>query len=262
MNENLIPAFERLIEVVHELREKCPWDRVQTIESLRHLTIEETYELSDAILDNDWDELEIELGDILLHVLFYSRIGEEEDKFSTTDMMETLTKKLIRRHPHIYGDVTADTPDQVSKNWEEIKMAEKKHKKKKRVLDGVPNSLPSLIQALRIQEKVSNMGFDWDDPKDVWAKVKEEMDEFQHEVIAGGSKERMEAEFGDILFSLVNYARFMEVNPEDALAKANRRFKKRFEYIEETVEQEGKDLKGMSLAQMDKYWEEGKKKLG
>ncbi|MCB9233071.1 MAG: nucleoside triphosphate pyrophosphohydrolase [Bacteroidia bacterium] len=259
MNEQLLPAFSRLFEVVHELREKCPWDKEQTRESLRHLTIEEVYELSDSILDDDWDEMKVELGDILLHVLFYSRIGEEENKFSTEEMITTLTEKLIRRHPHIYGDVQADSTDKVLRNWEEIKMAEKKNQKKKRVLDGVPNSMPSLIKALRIQEKVRNVGFDWDNPQDVWLKVQEELGEFKEEAEKGAAKEKLEDEFGDILFSLVNYARFIGINPDDALNRTNHKFKKRFEFIEEAIEKEGKNLKDLNLKEMDVYWEQAKK---
>lgn len=260
MNENLLPAFQRIFDVVAELREKCPWDREQTKESLRHLTIEETYELSDAVLRDDWNDMKVEIGDLLLHVLFYSRIAEEQNEFDTQQMMESLTDKLIRRHPHIYGDVEANDSDTVIKNWEEIKMREKA-KGKKKVLDGVPNSMPSLIQAMRIQEKVSNVGFDWEEPEDVWNKVKEELNEFE---TAGreGNQEEMEKEFGDLLFSLINHARFLKINPEDALAKTNLKFKNRFEYLEEKVQTDGRSLKEMSLAEMDEIWEEAKLEEG
>jgi MazG family protein len=263
MNEQLIPAFERLFQVVHELREKCPWDKEQTKESLRTLTIEETYELSDAILQDDWQELKTEIGDILLHVLFYSRLGEEQGKFSTEDMITALTEKLIRRHPHIYGEVTADTADQVTRNWEQIKMEEKKNQKKKSVLSGVPQSMPALIKAQRMQEKVASVGFDWDETEQVWEKVKEEMEELKVEAdkmkSGENNHEKLENEFGDVLFSLVNYARFMKINPEDALEKTNRKFRNRFEYLEAKATEAGKNLKEMSLAEMDEIWEESKK---
>lgn len=260
MNDGLLPAFQRLFNTVHELREKCPWDKEQTKESLRTLTIEETYELSDAILQDEWDEMKKELGDILLHILFYSRIGEEQGHFSTTEMIDTLTEKLIRRHPHIYGDMQLATADEVTANWEQIKMREKKDEKKKSVLSGVPQSMPALIKAQRMQEKVSSVGFDWDESEQVWAKVKEELDEFKVEVDAGQSQDRLEKEFGDLLFSLVNYARFLKINPEDALEKTNRKFRNRFEYLETKVAEQGKQLKGMTLAEMDEIWEESKRR--
>jgi MazG family protein len=262
MNDHLLPAFERLFNIVHELREKCPWDREQTKESLRTLTIEETYELSDSILQNDWQELKTEIGDILLHVLFYARLGEEQGHFTTEGMINALSDKLIRRHPHIYGDVTANTADQVTKNWEQIKMEEKKSQKKKSVLSGVPQSMPALIKAQRMQEKVASVGFDWDEAEPVWLKVREEMEEFKTEADAhaqtGDNQEKMEKEFGDLLFSLVNYARFMKINPEDALEKTNRKFRNRFEYLEVKVAEAGKDLRDMTLAEMDQIWEESK----
>ncbi|MEM7037420.1 MAG: nucleoside triphosphate pyrophosphohydrolase, partial [Bacteroidota bacterium] len=253
MNENLIPAFQRIFDVVAELREKCPWDREQTKESLRHLSIEEVYELSDAILDDDWDEIKVEVGDILLHVLFYARLGEEAGKFSTADMMTALTEKLIRRHPHIYGNVQADDSNTVIKNWEQIKMEEKKAKgldqKKKSVLSGVPKGLPSLIKAMRMQEKVRSVGFDWEKPEQVWEKVGEEMQEVREEVeryqqaeANAENKEKMEKEFGDLMFSLVNYARFLDINPEDALEKTNQKFRSRFEFLENRVAETGQNL--------------------
>lgn len=265
MNENLLPAFQRLFDVVHELREKCPWDREQTKETLRYLTIEETYELSDAILEDDWKELKVESGDLLLHVLFYAMLGEEKGEFSTEEMMDSLTDKLIRRHPHIYGDVKAESSDKVIQNWEEIKMKEKAGQKKKSVLSGVPKGLPSLIKAMRIQEKVRNVGFDWEEPGQVWEKVQEELSEFKVEADAwqdagkGEEKrEAMENEFGDILFALVNYARHLDINPGDALEKTNQKFKRRFEFLEARVSEEGRNLKEMSLEEMDVIWEEAK----
>jgi XTP/dITP diphosphohydrolase len=268
MNENLLPAFQRLYDVVHELREKCPWDREQTKESLRHLTIEETYELCDAILKDDWDELKVEAGDLLLHILFYGMLAEEENRFTTTDLINELTDKLIRRHPHVYGDMQAATSEEVSANWEAIKAHERKllgdryKEKKKTLLSGVPVSMPSLVKALRMQEKVRSVGFDWEHPEQVWGKVVEEMEEFHAEAelhrTQGGNEELMEKEFGDLLFSLVNYARFVGINPEDALAKTNEKFRNRFEYLETQATAQGKDLRKMSLAEMDVYWEESK----
>ena len=269
MNEKLLPTFQRLYDVVHELREKCPWDRVQTKESLRHLTIEETYELADAILKDDWEELKVETGDILLHVLFYSMLAEEEGRFSTEDMVQELIDKLVRRHPHVYGDMQLGSAEEVSLNWEQIKAHERKvlgdryKEKKKTVLSGVPISMPSLVKALRMQEKVRSVGFDFDEPEQVWAKVKEEMEEFHVEAeahrVSGENKEKMEKEFGDLLFSLVNYARFVGINPEDALAKTNEKFRNRFEYLEEQATAQGLDLRKMTLAEMDVYWEESKR---
>lgn len=265
MNEQLLPEFQRLFDVVHELREKCPWDREQTKESLRHLSIEEVYELSDAIINDDWDEIKVELGDLLLHVLFYARIGEEQTRFSTAEMITSLTEKLIRRHPHIYGDVDAEDSDTVIRNWEEIKMREKKNQKKKTVLSGVPKGLPSLIKAMRMQEKVRNVGFDWEHEGQVWDKVNEELSEFKEAAdahkAAGGKqaeKEALEMEFGDLLFSLVNYARFLDINPEDALEKTNAKFRRRFEYLEAKVNEQGGNLKEMNLEEMDVIWEEAK----
>lgn len=262
MNEELLPAFARLTQVVHELREKCPWDKVQTKESLRHLTIEEVYEMSDAILQDDWQELKTELGDILLHVLFYARIGEEQGQFSTTDMINGLTEKLIRRHPHIYGDLKAETAEDVNRNWEQIKMLEKKDQKKKSVLSGVPQGMPALIKAQRMQEKVASVGFDWDEPEQVWLKVQEELEELHVEAkkhaLDGNNHDRMEKEFGDLLFSLVNYARFLKINSEDALEHTNLKFRNRFEYLESRVNDAGGNLKDMTLAEMDAIWEESK----
>jgi len=262
MNQDLIPNFERLFEVVHELREKCPWDMKQTKDTLRYLTIEETYELSEAIIEGDWPEMEVEVGDLMLHILFYARLAEEKGEWSTASMFKTLTDKLIRRHPHIYGDVSADTSEEVIQNWEEIKLKEKGGKKKK-VLSGVPKGLPALVKAMRIQEKVKNVGFDWEEPQQVWEKVREELGEFEQEAkqmdnATAEQKERLEGEFGDVLFALVNYARHLDINPEDALEKTNRKFKRRFEYLEDKVEEQEKSLKSMSLAEMDEIWEEAK----
>lgn len=261
MNENLLPTFQRLFEVVHELREKCPWDMKQTKESLRYLTIEETYELSDAILQDDWEELKVEVGDLLLHILFYARLGEEQGAFSTEEMIQSLTDKLIRRHPHIYGDMELDTAEDVIVNWEKIKMKEKAGQRKS-VLSGVPNGLPSLIKAMRIQEKVRSVGFDWENEGQVWAKVEEEMQEFKAELdkekAGKGDRDKVEMEFGDLLFALVNYARHHDINPEDALERTNRKFRGRFEYLEERVWETGQDLKNMSLEEMDVLWDEAK----
>lgn len=263
MNENLLPTFQRLFDVVHELREKCPWDRKQTKESLRYLTIEETYELSDAVLEDDWEELKVEVGDLLLHILFYALLGEEKGLFSTTDMMQSLTDKLIRRHPHIYGDVEADSADEVIANWEKIKLREKENAgERKAVLSGVPKGLPALIKAMRMQEKVKSVGFDWEEPGQVWDKVQEEMGELHAELEkekkGEGDRKAIEGEFGDLLFALVNYARHLDINPEDALERTNRKFKKRFDYLEERVWESGKDMKTMSLEEMDVIWDEAK----
>lgn len=257
MNDSL-KAFERLHEIVAELREKCPWDRVQTKESLRHLTIEETYELADAVLKNDYDEIKVELGDLLLHVLFYTRLAEEKEKFTLEDVITSLSEKLIRRHPHIYGPEAVDSPEEVAVNWELIKAKENKGKKKdKLTLDGVPRHLPSLIKAMRMQEKAANVGFDWDHEDDVWDKVKEELLEFE----TAANSEEKEAEMGDLLFSLVNYCRFKGINPEDALAKTNRKFKSRFEYVELQAQAHQKSLQDMSLSEMEAFWQEAKTKV-
>ena len=229
------------------------------------MTIEETYELADAIIKDDWLELKIEAGDLLLHLLFYAMIAEEKGLFSTEDMVKSLTEKLIRRHPHVYGDLKMASAEEVTRNWEQIKALEKANlpQKKKTLLSGVPISMPSLIKALRMQEKVRAVGFDWDEPEQVWGKVAEEMQEFHVEAenyrLTGEGKEKMEKEFGDVLFSLVNYARFVDINPEDALAKTNEKFRNRFEYLEAKAEEDGRDLKSMTLAEMDVYWEESKK---
>ena len=253
MQEKL-KAFERLLTIMDELREQCPWDKKQTIESLRHLTIEETYELSDAILDKDMLNIKKELGDVLLHIVFYARIASETNDFNIADVINSLCEKLISRHPHIYGDVKVENEEQVKENWEKLKLKEGN----KSVLGGVPKSLPSLIKASRIQEKARAVGFDWEKPEQVWEKVQEEIAEFKHEVEQKSSKEKMEGEFGDVLFSLINYARFNDINPEDALEKTNRKFIKRFQYLESEAAKAGKQLSDMTLAEMDVYWNKAK----
>jgi len=251
-----LAAFEKLLDVMDELRAKCPWDKKQTIESLRYLTIEETYELSEAILENDMDEVKNELGDLMLHIVFYSKIASEKQSFDISDVLKSITKKLIRRHPHIYSNVEANSAEDVTNNWEKIKLTEGK----KSVLSGVPASLPPLVKAYRIQEKARGVGFDWEEPHQVWDKVLEELNELKTEVENKESKEKIENEFGDLLFALVNYARFIEVNPEDALEKTNKKFISRFNYLEKTSKNEGRSLHKMSLVEMDKYWNEAKEK--
>ncbi|MEM8763933.1 MAG: nucleoside triphosphate pyrophosphohydrolase [Bacteroidota bacterium] len=248
-----IAAFARLLNIMDELREKCPWDRKQTMQSLRHLTIEETYELGDAILENDLEEVKKELGDLLLHIVFYAKIGSEQKAFDIADVAHGICEKLISRHPHIYGNVEVEDEDDVKRNWENLKLKEGK----KSVLEGVPQSLPALVKANRIQEKVAGVGFDWEEPQQVFAKLTEELDEFQEEV-KKGDNEKMEAEFGDVLFSMVNYARFLDINPENALERTNKKFIKRFQYLEKKAKEGGKTLKEMSLAEMDVFWEEAK----
>lgn len=237
-----------------ELRAQCPWDREQTTESLRHLTIEETYELSDAILANDAEEIKKELGDILLHIVFYAKIGEEKKQFDIESVITQLCEKLIRRHPHIYGDVVAENSDTVKQNWEQIKLKEKGNEKKS-VLAGVPQSMPALVKAYRMQEKAAQVGFDWENKEQVWAKVEEELQEFK----TAENNEEKENELGDVLFSLVNYARFSNINPDDALEKTNRKFIKRFNYIESKAEAGQLDLRDVGLAKMDEWWNEAKK---
>jgi XTP/dITP diphosphohydrolase len=253
--EEKLKAFERLLIIMDELREKCPWDKKQTIESIRHLTIEETYELSDAILDKDLKNIKKELGDILLHIVFYARIASETNEFDIKDVIDSLCEKLIHRHPHIYGDVKVENEEQVKENWEKLKLKEGN----KSVLGGVPKSLPSLIKASRIQEKARAVGFDWEKPEQVWEKVQEEITELKHEIDTNASKEKIENEFGDVLFSLINYARFMDINPEDALEKTNRKFIKRFQYLETEAAKAGKQLSEMTLAEMDVYWNKAKR---
>ena len=250
-----LKAFKRLLDIMDELREKCPWDRKQTFETLRHLTIEETYELGDAILDNDLEDVKKELGDLLLHIVFYSKIGSEKKVFDIADVANQISEKLIHRHPHIYGDTYVENADQVEKNWEAIKLKEGK----KSVLDGVPKSLPALVKALRIQDKVSGVGFDWNNDGEVLAKVKEELAELSTE-INSGDLNQMEAELGDVMFSLVNYARFLKINPETALERTNKKFIKRFNYIEEKAEKSQRKVSELSIEEMEVLWEEAKKK--
>jgi len=252
--ERKLKAFERLLTVMDELREKCPWDKKQTMESLRHLTIEETYELTDAILDKDPGNIKKELGDVLLHIVFYARIASETGAFDIADVMDSLCEKLIHRHPHIYGDVKADSPEEVKKNWEKLKLKEGN----KSVLSGVPVSLPAMVKASRIQEKARAVGFDWDNPEQVWDKVNEELREFKTEVENKSSQEKIEDELGDVFFSLINYARFMNANPEDALEKTNKKFIKRFQFLESQAVLDGKKLDQMTLTEMDVYWNKAK----
>ena len=248
-----LKAFERLLTIMDELREQCPWDKKQTMETLRHLTIEETYELGDAILDNDLEEVKKELGDVLLHIVFYSKIGSETNDFDIADVCNTICDKLISRHPHIYGDVKVQNEEDVKRNWENLKLKEGK----KSVLEGVPQSLPALVKANRIQEKVAGVGFDWEQPNQVWEKVQEELMEFKEEV-ENGNQEAIESEFGDVMFSMVNYARFLKINPENALERTNKKFSKRFMYLEQKAKEINKPLKDMTLAEMDVFWEEAK----
>tara|TARA_B100001059_G_scaffold50628_1_gene43830 strand:+ start:29438 stop:30214 length:777 start_codon:yes stop_codon:yes gene_type:complete len=249
-----LQALERLLDIMDELREKCPWDRKQTFETLRHLTIEETYELGDAILDNDLEEIKKELGDLLLHIVFYSKIGSEKKAFDIADVANQISDKLIQRHPHIYGETDVENADQVVKNWEDIKLKEGK----KSVLEGVPKSLPALVKAHRIQDKVSGVGFDWNQKEAVLEKVKEELDELSSEVNAGDSK-KMEAELGDVMFSLVNYARFLKVSAENALERTNKKFIKRFNYIEEKAKKSQIKVSELSIEEMEILWQEAKK---
>ncbi|MCM8568328.1 nucleoside triphosphate pyrophosphohydrolase [Gramella jeungdoensis] len=252
--EDQLKAFDRLLTIMDELREQCPWDRKQTMESLRHLTIEETYELGDAILDKDMDEIKKELGDVLLHLVFYAKIGSETNDFDIADVANSICDKLVDRHPHIYGDIEVADEEEVKKNWENLKLKEGK----KSVLEGVPRSLPAMVKANRIQDKVAGVGFDWEEPQQVFEKLKEELEELQHEVKTD-NRDEIEAEFGDVLFSMINYARFLKVNPENALERTNKKFIKRFQYLEDKAKESNKDLKDMSLAEMDVFWNEAKK---
>ena len=253
MKDERLVAFERLLNIMDDLRAKCPWDKKQTMESLRHLTIEETYELGDAILNNDLQEVKKELGDLLLHIVFYAKIGSETNSFNIADVANSVCEKLIERHPHIYGDVQVNNEEDVKRNWEKIKLKEGN----KSVLGGVPKSLPALVKATRIQDKAAGVGFDWDNIDDVFAKIKEEIDELHAEVKAQ-KQSNIESEFGDVLFSLINYARFLKVNPEDALERTNRKFIARFQYLEEKATAQGKSLKDMTLQEMETYWQEAK----
>ena len=248
-------AFERMLIIMDELREQCPWDKKQTMDSLRYLTIEELYELSDAILDKDMPEIKKELGDLLLHIVFYARIASETNDFDISDVINGVCDKLVHRHPHIYGDVKVNDEMEVKRNWEKLKLKEGK----KSVLEGVPRSLPAIVKAFRIQEKVRGIGFDWDNKSQIWEKVLEEIEELKAEV-ENKNKERIESEFGDVLFALINYARFIDVNPEDALERCNKRFIKRFQIMEKKLKEEEKDLLDMNLDQMNKYWRWAKNK--
>ena len=254
MNEKL-KAFERLLNIMDDLRAKCPWDQQQTFESLRHLTIEEVYELGDAILENNAENIKKELGDILLHIIFYAKIAAEKNMFDIADVINRECEKLIHRHPHIYGDKKVESAEQVSKNWEQLKLKEGN----KSVLEGVPASLPSMVKAMRIQEKARSSGFDWETKDQVWEKVLEELNEFKSEAEKGNS-DRMKNEFGDLIFSLINYARFIGVNPEEALERTNIKFIKRFKYIENSANENGRKLHDMTLTEMDKIWDEAKAK--
>ena len=248
-----LQAFDRLLTIMDELREQCPWDQKQTMETLRPLTIEETYELGDAILDNDLEEVKGELGDLLLHIVFYAKIGSETGTFDIADVSNEICEKLISRHPHIYADVTVTDEKQVKQNWENLKLKEGK----KSVLEGVPKSLPALVKASRIQEKVAGVGFDWEHSDQVWDKVEEEIGELKEE-IKNNNQDAIEDEFGDVLFSLINYARFLNINPDNALERTNKKFVKRFKYLEKKAKGLQKSLSDMTLAEMDVYWEEAK----
>jgi len=260
MSPNAEAAFSRLVNIMNDLREKCPWDRKQTIQSLRQMTIEETYELADAITGNDWNGIREELGDLLLHIVFYAKIGSEQNQFGLVEMIDGICDKLIYRHPHIYGDVKVNNEDDVKKNWEQLKMREGK----KSVLGGVPDSLPALIKAYRIQEKAAQVKFEWENIDDVWKKVEEETEELKNEIAARTSDEdaaanqKVEEEFGDLLFALVNYARFLKVDPETALERTNIKFMRRFKFIEERATALDKPLKDMTLEEMDGIWNEAK----
>jgi len=252
--EQQLQAFGQLLDIMDELRLKCPWDKKQTFESLRHLTIEETYELGDAILNNDFQEIKKELGDVLLHIVFYAKIGSETNDFDIADVANSISEKLIHRHPHIYSDVKVKDEEEVKQNWEKLKLKEGKES----VLEGVPVSLPSMVKANRIQDKVSGVGFDWEKPEQVWEKVQEELSELNDEIVKG-NQDKIESEFGDVLFSMINYARFINVNPENALERTNKKFINRFQYLEKASKKLGKSLEEMSLAEMDIFWNESKK---
>jgi XTP/dITP diphosphohydrolase len=254
MDSRLV-AFERLLNIMDDLREKCPWDQKQTLESLRHLTIEETYELADAITANDMNELKGEIGDLFLHMVFYCKIGEEKNVFNVTEVLNAICDKLVHRHPHVYGDTEVESEEEVKRNWEKLKLKEGR----KSVLSGVPNSLPALVKAYRVQEKVKGIGFEWEKRSDVWAKVEEEMNELQEEVESNAPIAKIEDEFGDVLFSLINYARFIGVNPEDALSRTNQKFIKRFTSMETLMDKDNLSLAESDLELMDKYWEIAKR---
>lgn len=252
MDARLI-AFQRLLDIMDQLREQCPWDKKQTMESLRYLTLEEVYELSDAIVENDFDEIKKELGDVMLHLVFYSKIASESNRFNISDVLNGICDKLVHRHPHIYGDIKVSSEEEVKANWEKLKLKEGK----KSVLEGVPKSLPAMVKAIRIQEKARGVGFDWDDKEQVWSKVQEELAEFKQEIDNKDSQKSKE-EFGDLLFSLINYSRFIDINPEDALEKTNKKFIKRFQFMEKELSKENKTMDQMSLSELDVYWNKAK----
>jgi XTP/dITP diphosphohydrolase len=254
--EEKVAAFRRLLEIMDQLRENCPWDKKQTLESLRYLTIEETYELSDSILEKDLESIKKELGDLMLHLVFYARIASETGAFSILDVLNNINTKLIHRHPHIFGDVKVTDAKNVRDNWEKIKLMEKGNQS---VLSGVPKSLPAIVKAYRIQEKASGVGFDWERPEQVWDKVNEELNELREVVENDDSPERKEDELGDLLFSIVNYARFIDVNPEDALERTNKKFIQRFQYLETKAQENQKPMHEMTLEEMDVFWNEAKK---
>ncbi len=260
MNKKTADAVARLVDIMDELREKCPWDREQTIESLRKNTIEETYELVDAIDEGNLDHVREELGDLLLHIVFYSKIGSEKGAFDLSDVADGISDKLVYRHPHVFGDVQADTPGQVKHNWEELKQRE--GKKRKGVLSGVPQSLPAMVKAYRVGEKAASIGFDWEKREDVWDKVAEERAELKAEIDGGGGQRRIEEEFGDLFFALINAARLYNVDPEQALERTNKKFIQRFNYIESKAAESGRELGGMALAEMDVLWNEAKSRNG
>ena len=252
--EKKLAAFERLLKIMDELRAQCPWDKVQTFETLRTLSIEEVYELSDAIIEGNKIDIKKEIGDVLLHIVFYAKIGSETNDFDITDVINSLCEKLIHRHPHIYGNVKVANETEVKENWEKLKLLEGN----KSVLGGVPKSLPAMIKAQRIQEKARAIGFDWDEPAQVWQKVQEESNELKAEIDANAAHAKIEDEFGDVLFSIINYARFVGVNPEDALERTNKKFIKRFQYLEQEAAKNNKNLSDMTLAEMDVYWNQAK----
>ena len=251
-----LEAFSRLLDIMDDLRQGCPWDRKQTFDSLRNLTIEEVYELADAIIEKNPQEIKKELGDLLLHIVFYAKLGSETGDFDIADVAQAISEKLIYRHPHIYGDVKVKDEKEVKENWERLKLKEGK----KSVLEGVPKSLPAMVKAMRLQEKAKGVGFDWENKEQVWKKVQEEISEFQNEE-KQQNKTKMEEEFGDVLFALINYARFAGIDPETALEKTNKKFIKRFQFLENKIKEEGKDLKEMNIDEMEQYWQKAKKTL-
>tara|TARA_A100001015_G_scaffold158336_1_gene175722 strand:- start:599 stop:1387 length:789 start_codon:yes stop_codon:yes gene_type:complete len=251
--ETKLKAFSRLLDIMDDLRDQCPWDKKQTFESLRHLTIEETYELGDAILKNDLLEIKKELGDLLLHIIFYAKLGSEENAFDIADVANEICEKLIHRHPHIYASISVEDEHEVKKNWEEMKLKEGK----KSVLEGVPDTLPALVKSQRVQEKAAGVGFDWDNKKEVWDKFKEELKELD-QALDSKKEDAIEDEFGDVLFSLINYARFIKVNPESALERTNKKFIKRFQYIESKAKKSNRSIQNLTLVEMESYWKQAK----